>query len=108
MKQVKLITPQANEIAHAAVFSKNVDSKWFLKSALDYTPPQQGITVTEMRNRLRIIEIIEKAKDTLLLEDADYTVLCDLFAMVPWGVNERFIIRVQDELVAAKTVEPKV
>ena len=65
-------------------------------------PPQGGFNAEEMRSRLRLIDVLEAAKDEIELEDADADKFKALVAnMNTWGVLHREILEFIDTVKAS-------
>ena len=60
--------------------------------------PRAGITIEEMRQSLRVLDAIEKSNGTLELEDADYEHLKAKLLAMPWGVVDRRIMTLVDDV----------
>lgn len=86
-----------------------------LKAAVNNIPTQSGISVSEMSNRLKILEALNKhpecdvddgkfedrhllIRKEIELEDADYDTLKKLFSDVKWKVVCKFIVELSQEL----------
>jgi hypothetical protein len=86
-----------------------------LKAAINNTPQQGGINVTEMSNRIRLLELLDKHPEcdvpdgkfeerhlfinkTIELEDADFEKLKQLFSEVKWKIVSKFIVQLSEEL----------
>ncbi len=75
--------------------------------AVAETPSRDGgqqvpITIGEMRQRIRILDALDKSTDTLTLEDADYDRLVALFDVFPFGMAHRDIVALADAIAGAK------
>lgn len=68
--------------------------------------PEQGLTTGGIRDRVKLIDSIEKAKDTLLIEDADHKILADLVKKYSWAVVSPAIIEFEDAIMQAEEVNP--
>lgn len=67
-----------------------------------------GMNLTQMRSRIRILDAIDAAGDgDILLEDADYTTLSDAINAMPWALADRNLLAVIDGILSAKKAEPK-
>lgn len=71
------------------------------------TPSHEGsqqvpISISEMRQRIRILDVLDKSTDTLTLEDADYDRLVALFDAFPFGMAHRDIVALADAIAGAK------
>lgn len=86
-----------------------------LKAAVNNITQQGGISVSEMSNRIRILDILNKhpecdvedgkfeerhllLRKEIQLEDADYESLKKLYSEVKWKVVCRFIVELSNEL----------
>jgi hypothetical protein len=86
-----------------------------LKAALNNIPQGSGISVTDMSNRLKILEILNShpecdveegrfeerhlaiTKD-IQIEDADFETLKKLFVEIKWKVVAKFVVELSNEL----------
>jgi hypothetical protein len=64
--------------------------------------PQQGADITEMRQSLRVLDVLDKANGKLDLEDADYEHLKSKLGAMPWNVVDRRIVQLVDDVNAAQ------
>jgi len=61
--------------------------------------PQQGLTIEEMRQSIRVLDALDAANGTLELEDADYAHLVAKTKAMTWAVADRRLIQLYDEVV---------
>ena len=95
---MKTIQNKTTEIKNGDKFLTYADMIKIVSESSD----QQGISVPEMRSRLQIIDIAEKAKDTIEFEDAMFAKVLSLSESMKWGVMHKDIVSFQDELEKAK------
>lgn len=71
-----------------------------IKSAVN-TPVEGGYTVSEIAQRIRILDIIESAEkikaDKVEFEDSDFSVLSNLVKNTKWSVISRTIVNFVNE-----------
>lgn len=69
-----------------------------------------GMNITQMRSRIRILDAIEEAKNNkeLFLEDADYSTLSEAINSMQWVRADKFILSIIDDILNAKTHTPDV
>jgi hypothetical protein len=60
--------------------------------------PQRGIGLDEMRRSVRVLDALESADGTLDLEDADYDHLKEKLLAMPWGIVDRRILQLVDDI----------
>lgn len=72
-----------------------------LKIVLMVTP-QGGYSLTDMKTRLKLTDLLEKANGEIELEDADYTYLKPLLSNMKWGVVNKGIIELCDDFEKAE------
>lgn len=92
---------------------QTVDGKVVLKSAavirgIIENPPN-GANLSEVRNRLRIIDALEKAgADGMQLEDADHALLARVIQEPTqrYVVVSKSFVEICDDIINAKTVDP--
>jgi hypothetical protein len=70
-----------------------------LKEAAGAAP--SGMNVTQMRSRIRILDAIDKATDTIAIEDADHTTLTEAINGMPWVRADRNILQIIDDVLTA-------
>lgn len=101
MKQVKL----------RKVLDKSPDGKevvkFTTKAILEQVvrQPGRGIDLDEMRRRCRILNVLDEAKDdtdSVVLEDADFSVLEAAIKANQWGVADVDLLNTIDEVLASK------
>ena len=59
-------------------------------------PPKDGYDVTEMRKRIKVMDIIDKGGETLEFEDADFDCVKKCVNGMRWGSAHREIIEFVD------------
>lgn len=79
------------------------DSKMMKRSNLlnlvTNNPPERGLTISAMKERMRILEAVEKAGDgDITLEDADFNTLKRLYDEYGWATPHKDIIELADHL----------
>lgn len=62
--------------------------------------PQQGIDLDIMRKRLRVLDALEKAEDTIEVEDVDLKTIQDCVRGMKWNVVHRDIMAFADYILA--------
>lgn len=64
----------------------------------------QGVSVEQMRQRIRILDACDRARDqpTIILEDADYTAALELVKAHRWGGVDRDLIAFTDAVENAR------
>lgn len=58
----------------------------------------QAISISDMRDRLRLIDILEKSDKTIDLEDADYKALMRLLNEFKWPTVHKGIVQLMDDM----------
>ena len=76
--------------------SGNIEKYSDLILACLKNPPQGGYDVTEMRKRIKAMDIIEKGGETLEFEDADFDCIKRCVNSMRWGSVHREIIEFVD------------
>lgn len=69
--------------------------------------PAAGNKAAEMRQRVRILDAVEGAKDLLVLEDADYSLLKDITENFPFAIANKDLLAVLDTIINFKSVPKK-
>lgn len=74
-----------------------------LKKCLNQTP-QGGFDLETMRNRLRVVEVLEKVNllGQVVLEDADHAIALRCAIQMKWAIMDRSILLFIDALQKAK------
>lgn len=66
-----------------------------------------GVTVAEIRERLKVLELLEQARDTgaksLQLEDFAHATLASVVSTCPWGLVNPFVVFGCDAVLEAKS-----
>ena len=76
-------------------------TKAIIKDIVSNAPPG-GINLAQMRSRVRILDVLEKAEDTeLKLEDADHQALVDVFNLASWSKADRDLLQIVDDVISA-------
>lgn len=80
----------------------NVSTVQVIREVISVAP--QGMTLDQMRIRLRILDLVEKEEKAavLSLEDADYALLCGVLNTTPWQRADRFLVEILDEVLSPK------
>lgn len=58
-----------------------------------------GVTVSEMRRRIRILDALDGGKDSIELEDADHEMLQHIVNKFPFAVANKELLAVIDGIV---------
>jgi hypothetical protein len=78
------------------------DYKLLIKNILSVpVNPQVGLTVDEIRKAVRIMDLIDKSKDKLELEDADYDYLKNRIETNKFAIAHKDIIEFVDDILEA-------
>jgi hypothetical protein len=90
-------------IINKEVKIKGVDGNLMLRSNLlnivTNNPPERGLPIAAMKERMRILDALEKAdKGDVILEDADFNTLKRLFDEYGWLTLHKDIIELADHL----------
>jgi len=90
-------------IINKEVKIKGVDGNLMLRSNLlnivTNNPPERGLPIAAMKERMRILDALEKAdKGDITLEDADFNTLKKLFDEYGWLTPHKDIIELADHL----------
>lgn len=64
--------------------------------------PGQGIDLDAMRKRLRVLDALEKAGDTIEIEDADLKTVQECVKQMKWSVVHRDIVEFGDYIGGLK------
>ena len=91
------------KITNKEVKIKDQDDKLMLRSNLlnivANNPPERGLTISAMKERMKILDAIEKAdKGDIELEDAEFNTLKKLYDEYGWLTPHKDIIELADHL----------
>lgn len=65
-------------------------SEW-IKTAIN-VPPQHGFTVDDIRWRIKVVELIEKAHDDVSIEDAEFDKVKKCINDMKWNIVDEEIV----------------
>ena len=100
-------TIQVRVFAEQTGDGQPVTSLTLFRMALD-APSRDGLTMADIRARLRVHTAIDKAEKihgeivSLKLEDSDFVTLAGVWRSTPWTVPSRHLVTVDDDLCAAE------
>jgi len=83
---------EANRVDYRLIIDQS------LRVPLDRTT---GATIDEMRKAIRVLDALDKARDVLELEDADWEFLKLKVEKMPWGVVDRRFVQFYDDVTTA-------
>ena len=69
-----------------------------IKIALDQ-PPKDGFTISEIRNRTKILNCLTENSVSLTLEDSDFSILKSCLADCRWRIRSSFIVELYDDIL---------
>ena len=64
--------------------------------------PQKGLTLEEMRQGIKIMDILEKEPENIELEDSDHVFLLQKVNTMPWATYHKDIVAFADAVKEAK------
>lgn len=95
MKTLELKKVEETVVVNNQQVKTEIQTSDLLKIAIN-SPVQGGYTVTEMAQRLKMLDIVDKAEKSNAIvvdfEDADFTVLAKLVKDTKWNVISRTIV----------------
>lgn len=75
------------------------DYRLLIGAIVNRVDPQKGIDYAQMKRRFRITDALEAAEDGVLaLEDEDHRLLADLAQAHPWGVVDRNLAQLVEDI----------
>ena len=96
---------QAGDITQGeaeAELSRNgapADYRVLIGAIVNRVDPQKGIDYGQMKRRFRIADALDAAKDGVLaLEDEDHRLLADLAQAHPWGMVDRNLAQLVEDI----------
>lgn len=65
--------------------------------------PQQGISIDEMKQSLKVLDKLDKCEvgDTLELEDAEWEFLCSKVRAARWGIVDSRLVAFSEDILGA-------
>jgi hypothetical protein len=75
-----------------------------LYNIVSFPPPQKGLTLDDIRQRIPLCDKLIGADSVLVLEDSEYATLSEAFQEASWSGVSKDIIALADALADAKTV----
>lgn len=102
---MKTIENKTTSISNGDEVNKKFLTSGDLLKIIINTVPQGGLTVEEMKKRLRLIESLDKANETtssISLEDADFDLLKTQTIDYKWGALHKDIIDLVDSINSIK------
>lgn len=82
---------------------KQIKASDLIRTIVQRTDAQSGISIDQMRKRMRILDALDGSKGTMSLEDADYELLLDLLRRFPFGVADKEIVTIADAIENAES-----
>lgn len=78
--------------------SENEELKYsdLLKAVL-MVQPQGGYSVTDMKTRIKLTDLLEKSNGEIILEDADYNYLKPLVNNMKWNIVHKNIVEMTED-----------
>lgn len=70
-----------------------------LKQCLNFGG-KDGLNAEEMRKRIKVLDKLETATDTLELEDAEAQTLKETVAVMPWSIVDKGLLEMLDAVKA--------
>lgn len=86
---------------------EEVTSAEVLKGIVEMVPRGQGVSIGDMRWRLKMIDQIDASDSELLIEDADYDKLNAMVVDFPFGIVSADLVKIADAVEKAEKVEAK-
>jgi hypothetical protein len=84
------------------------DYREVIKNVINGVDPREGLSVDEMRKRLRVVDALEACDGPVLeLEDADYELLARKVREMKWIVVDRVIVDFCDDIANAADAKAK-
>ena len=107
LAEVKLLRTRVASLEGGHALSKNRRdgqlSSLEVFAAVAEKSPHQPLSIADMRQRVRILDAIEKADGggTLLLEESEHKALCQALEAFPWSSATRELLTVIDDVLDA-------
>ncbi len=77
-------------------------SKEVLQKVAEMAAPNQSISPGQMKQRIKIMDALDKANGSLLLEDADHAALKSAVEQFPWGIAHPELYEIIEDVTEAK------
>lgn len=65
-------------------------------------PPKEGATIQDMRRDFRLIDLLEGAKETFELNEADIKYVATAISKCVWGIRHKDLIEFEDYINSLK------
>jgi hypothetical protein len=91
MKSIQLKTAKEKVVVNGNEIEQEFKTIELIRQATNFTPPG-GFNAADMINRIRILDVLEKANGELNLEDADFENLKKYVKETRWGVISKTIV----------------
>lgn len=82
------------------------EAKAILRAVLGQAAVTGGVKIEEMRQRVNILNDLDKAKDTLAIEDAPFAFMKQTIVAFPFGVAHPDLLAVLDALTTPVEDKP--
>lgn len=92
--------PQAPDVAAAEIRSAEL-IRQVIRQPLD---KQKGADIDEIRRGIRVLDALDRSHEVLELEDSDYSHLKDKLIAMQWGVVDKRLLQVVDDILEATDV----
>lgn len=95
LKRLETIKPDGSP----TVLDYKIQLEGIMRAPLD---PSRGADIEEIRNSIRVLDVLSKAKDKLVLEDADYEYMCRKVNAARYILASPAVIQFVDDVVGGQ------
>lgn len=82
-------------------FTTNPDEKTFLKIVVENAPQGSSMSISEVRQAIRVLDIIDSSTTVITLEDSDHTYLVTRLNQGSFIRADKMVIEIFDKVVNA-------
>lgn len=101
MKTITLEKSKETHIVRGVSTELEFNDKSLIKEVINI-PPREGITVEQMSQRIKLLDKVEAAQETLELEDADFTAIKELIQNYRFGIVSKHVLKLCEKFTEAK------
>lgn len=105
MRRIPLTT---RPVVDGSPFPGTVIDSAIIKQVVTIADPQRGMDLEEMRQGLKVLDALDKVNGSgeLVLEDAQWTFLCNRLQSFRWAVGDPRFLELADTVLRAPVATP--
>lgn len=78
-------------------------SRDVIRQVVTLADQRTGVNIDQMRRRMKVLDALDKANGELRLEDADWEVLKAVYETFPFGMVNKDVLTIADDIRDAKS-----